>query len=90
MDSWTLKRHNTFQNKNNGKAPHSFAPRPLIFKLKQEVWKYSDVCMSLGSPKKALETNEFQARHFYSIVLNNLFISFNNLFISLTELKDTH
>ena len=46
--------------------------------------------MSLGSPKKDLETNEFQARHFYSIVLNNLFISFNNLFISLTELKDTH
>ena len=27
MDSLTLKRHNSFQNKNNGKALHSFASR---------------------------------------------------------------
>ena len=33
MDSLNLKRHNFFQNKNNGKATH----RPLIFKLPQEV-----------------------------------------------------
>ena len=37
MDSLTLKRHNYFQNQNNKKATHSFAPRPLIFKLQQKV-----------------------------------------------------
>ena len=37
MDSLTLKCHNSFQNKNNRKATHSFAPRPLIFMLQQEV-----------------------------------------------------
>ena len=37
MDSLNLKRHNSFQNKNNRKALHNFAPRPLIFKLQQEV-----------------------------------------------------
>ena len=31
MDSSTLKRHNSFQNKSNGKAT------PPIFKLQQEV-----------------------------------------------------
>ena len=36
MDSLTLKRHHSFQNKNNRKATHIFAPRPLIFKLQQE------------------------------------------------------
>ena len=44
MDSWTLKRHNSFQNYNNRKARHSFAPRRLIFKLQQEVLKFSDIC----------------------------------------------
>ena len=34
-DSLTSKCHNSFQNKNHRKATHSFAPRPLIFKLKQ-------------------------------------------------------
>ena len=37
MDSLTLKRHNYFQNKNNRKVTNQFAPRPLIFKLQQEV-----------------------------------------------------
>ena len=32
----TLKRHNVFQNKSNRKATHSFAARPLIFKLQQK------------------------------------------------------
>ena len=36
MDSLTLKRHNSFQNKNSRKAAHSFTTRPLIFKLQQE------------------------------------------------------
>ena len=38
MDSLTLKRHNFFQNENKRKATKSFAPRPLIFKLQQEVF----------------------------------------------------
>ena len=37
IDSLTLKRRNSFQNKNDSKAVHSFAPTPPIFKLKQEV-----------------------------------------------------
>ena len=56
MDSLTLK-HNYFQNENNRKATHSFAPRPLIFKLQQEVSKFNDICVSWGSPKTDLKTN---------------------------------
>ena len=37
MDSLTLKRHKSFQNKSYKKATHSFPARPLIFKLQQEV-----------------------------------------------------
>ena len=37
MDSLTLKRHNSFQNEKNRKAKHNFVPRPVIFKLQQEV-----------------------------------------------------
>ena len=37
MDCLTLKRHNSFENKNNRKVTHSFAPRPLILKMKEEV-----------------------------------------------------
>ena len=44
MNYLTLKRHNSFQNKNNKKATHSFALRPQIFKLQQEVWKFNDIC----------------------------------------------
>ena len=51
MDSLTLKRHNYFRNENNKKATHSFAPRPLIFKLQQEALKLNDICMSWNSPK---------------------------------------
>ena len=43
MDSLTLKRHNSFQNENNKKATHSFAPRPLIFKLEQEGLKFNEI-----------------------------------------------
>ena len=49
-DSLTLKRHNSFQNKNKRKAIHSFAPRPLIFKLQQEVWKM--ISAWVGAPQK--------------------------------------
>ena len=37
--------------KSNRKATHSFAPRPLIFKLQQEVLKFNDICVSSSSPK---------------------------------------
>ena len=57
MDSLTLKRCNSFQNKNNRKATHSFAPRPLIFKLQQEVSKINDICISGSAPKTDLKTN---------------------------------
>ena len=57
MDSLTLTRHNSFQNLVNKKATHSFAPSPLIFKLRQEVLKFSDICVSLSSQKAELETN---------------------------------
>ena len=46
MDSLFLKRHNSFQNQNNKKATRSFAPRPLIFKLQQEVLKFIGICVS--------------------------------------------
>ena len=57
MDSLTLKRHNSFQNKNIRKDTHSFAPRPLVFKLQQEVWKFNDTYVSWSSLKTDLETN---------------------------------
>ena len=44
--------------KNNGKATHSFAPRPLSFKLQQKVWKFSDTCKNSviqSSPKTDLD-----------------------------------
>ena len=51
MDSLTLKRYNSFQNENKGKATQNFAPRPLIFKLQQEVLKFNDIFVSWSSPK---------------------------------------
>ena len=57
MDSLTLKRHNSFQNYNNRKVTHSFAPRPLIFKLQKEVLKFNDICVSWNFAKTDLETN---------------------------------
>ena len=59
MYSLTLKRHNSSQNKNSRKAIHSFAPRPLISKLQQEVLKFNDTCLNWSSPKTDEETNFF-------------------------------
>ena len=42
MDSLTLKMK---KNKNR-KTTDSFAPRPLIFKLQQEVLKFNDIFVS--------------------------------------------
>ena len=39
---------------NNRKAKHSFAARPLIFKLQQEVLKFNDICVSWSLPKTDL------------------------------------
>ena len=57
MDSLTLKRHNSFQNKNKGKATHSFTSRHLIFKLQQEVLKFNDIYVSWSCAKTDLVTN---------------------------------
>ena len=57
MDSLTLKRHNFFQNENNRKFTHTFAPRSLILKLQWKGLKFSDVCVSWISPKIDLEIN---------------------------------
>ena len=43
MGSLTLIRHNSFQKENNKKATNTFAPRSLIFRLQQEVLKFSDI-----------------------------------------------
>ena len=56
MDSLTWKRHNSFQNYINRKTTHSFAHRPVIFKLEQEVLKFSDICVIWRFPKINLET----------------------------------
>ena len=57
MDSLTLKRLNSFQNQDNRKATHSFAPRRLIFKLQQEVLKFNVISVSRSSPKIDLVAN---------------------------------
>ena len=57
MDSFTLKRRNSFQNKNNRKATYGFALRSLIFKLWHENLKFNEICLSLSSRKTALEIN---------------------------------
>ena len=49
MESLSLKRHKSFQNRIE--KPHSFAPRPLIFKLQQEVLKFNDIFVSRSSQK---------------------------------------
>ena len=57
MNYLTLKCHNSFQNENNKKATHIFAPRSLISKLQQEVLKFNDICVSWSFPKTDLVTN---------------------------------
>ena len=37
IESFTFKRHKSFQNENYRKATHSLASIPLIFKLRQEI-----------------------------------------------------
>ena len=54
MNPLTVKRYNSFQSENNGKAAHNFALRSLIFKLQQEVLEFRDICMKWSSPKTDL------------------------------------
>ena len=51
MHSLTLIRYNSFQNQNNRKVAHSFAPRSLVFKMQQQVLKSNGICVSCSSPK---------------------------------------
>ena len=46
MNSLNLKRHNSFQNQNNGKVTHNFPPRSLNFKLQQKVLKFNKICVN--------------------------------------------
>ena len=52
-----LKPHHSFQNENNTKVTDGFDPRPLIFKLQQEVLKFNDIRVSWGSSKTDLVRN---------------------------------
>ena len=53
----TLKRHNFFQNENSGKAKRFFAVCYLIFKLSQELLKFSETCMSWNFQKNSWMIN---------------------------------
>ena len=44
-------------------ATQSFAPRPLIFKLQQDVLKFNDICVSWSFPKSDLVTNVLNLEH---------------------------
>ena len=56
------------------KKPHIFPPRPLIYKLQQEVLKCNGICV-VGAPKTwpgddpfNLRKSKFGVRHFLLIV----------------------
>ena len=51
MDSFTLDVIIPLKIKIIKKPQHTFAHRPSIFKLQQEVLRLNDICVSLGSPK---------------------------------------
>ena len=63
MDVLTLKRQISFQNQSNRKATHSFATRPLVFRLLKKVLKFNDICVSCSSPKTELVTNFLNLEH---------------------------
>ena len=84
IDSLISKPHKSFQNKNNRKATYSFAPRPLIFKLQQQVWKSNDICVSWSSPKTYPETHSQDWDNFWR--LKALWKRWKMLFISAQKL----
>ena len=99
MDSLTLKRHDSFRNKNNREATHFFAPRPLIFKLKTDVLKIQWYQRELELPKiwpgdksLRLRKSKFWRRQFFSVVTSKWIFDISlliNLFAPLIELKRT-
>ena len=56
MNSLTLKRCNSFQNKNKKTHAH-FCSQITDFKVAKEVWKFSYICMRWSSPKSDLQMN---------------------------------
>ena len=81
--AWTLWLYNViicFKIKIRKKShifflPDLWSPRPMIFKLQQEVWKLNDVCVSWSSSKTDLDMNflvhlklKFWVRLFLSMV----------------------
>ena len=57
MGSFTLDVIIPLKIKIIQKPQHTFAHRPSIFKLQQEVLRLNDICVSLGSPKTDLKTD---------------------------------
>ena len=74
-DYLTLRRHNSFQNKNKRKATHSFASRPLMFMLQQETWKFNNIYVSWSSLKTGQETNFLNLQN--QILSNWIFLNCN-------------
>ena len=74
----------------------SFAPRSLIFKMQQNVWKFNNICVSWSSPKPNLEMNfsilerfeKFWERQFSNFKWIHGIPLLTYLFIYLTELKN--
>ena len=79
------KKHGLFDFKassllsqlSNKKITHAFAPAPLMFKLQQEIWKFSDVCVSWGLPKTDLETNFLNLENLSFVNVNFENVSFS-------------
>ena len=93
MDFFALIRYNSFQNYNNKKHAQSFAPSPLICKLRQEVWRFNDICVGWSFPQTDLETNflNLENRSFeFLVTFKQIFgiLLPIILFISVTELKN--
>ena len=70
---WTLWLQNViirFEIKIAEKTHTSFAPRPQIFKLQQEDWKFSELELPKNWPRDApfkLRKSTFWVRHFFSV-----------------------
>ena len=75
MNTLTLHRHNSFQNQNNKKATHSFAPRRLVFKLQQEGLKFNNIFVSWSFQTKQGDkffkprNPKFRERQFFSSIV---------------------
>ena len=58
IDSWTLKRHNSFQNKSNRKGTDSFASRTLILNCNKK-FRNSMIFAWDGAPQKTVLETKF-------------------------------